>query len=80
MTVTLPEDKMNEIVEMCTELLNAADPSIRQVARVIGKMVSTFPAVQFGPLHYRDLEKDKIRALQINKGHFDRYMALSGNA
>lgn len=33
--------------------------------------------MQFGPLFYRSLEKDKTVALKVNKGHFDRHMNLS---
>ena len=38
--------------------------SIRKVAHVIGLLVSSLPAVQYGPLHYRSLEIDKNTALQ----------------
>ncbi len=37
--------------------------SIRRVARVIGLLVSVFPAVRYGRLHYRILEREKIRIL-----------------
>ncbi len=37
--------------------------SIRRVARVIGLLVSVLPAVRYGRLHYRLLEREKIRAL-----------------
>ena len=33
--------------------------SIREVAQVIGLLVSSLPAVQYGPLYYRSLEIDK---------------------
>lgn len=77
MTIRLPDNKSEEIQSLCTELMQIANPSIRQVARIIGKMVASFPAVQYGQLYYRALERDKIKALKMNKGHFDRKMSLS---
>ena len=80
MTITLPEHKSQEIREVCKGLLRMRAPSIREVARVIGKLVATFPAAQYGPLHYRALENDKITALKGSRGHFDRPMQLSAEA
>ena len=39
--------------------------------------MASFPAVRFGPLHYRQLEKDKSRALKKSKGNFDHVMEIS---
>ena len=36
-----------------------------QLARFMRNMVASFPAVTFGPFHYRNLEKDKIGVLNI---------------
>ena len=80
MVLRLPHNKMQDILQACTDLLSNNEPSIRRVAMVIGKLIATFPAAQYGPLHYRALERDKIRALKCNKGHFDRKMALSPGA
>ena len=77
MTIKLPDDKVQNIREECVQLLNQPKPTVRHVAHVIGKLVSTFPAVQHGPLFYRNLEKDKISALRSNMGHYDRFMVLS---
>lgn len=77
MQISLPQAKREEIKEICWELLNASPTTIKQLAVAIGKMVAAFPAVQYGPLYYRELEKDKIVALQKNQGHFDRPVVLS---
>lgn len=47
------------------------------MASLLGKLEAAFPAVQYGPLHYRKLEKDKIMALKKTQGHFDRPMTIS---
>ena len=40
-------------------LLSTQRIKIRSVAQVTGHMISSFPAVEYGPLYYRKLEKDK---------------------
>ena len=80
MRITLPREKQEELRETCTSLIKETSPSIREVARVIGKIVATFPAAQYGPLHYRSIETDKVKALKVNRGHYDRSMNLSRGA
>ena len=80
MTVFLTEEKVNSLVESCRELLQKSQPSVRQGAQAIGKIVSSFPAVKYRPLHYRSLEEDKKEALRVNKGDYDKPMILSSDS
>ena len=50
------------------------------MAQIVGKLVSSFPGVLFGPLYYRSLENDKTIALTKNCGNFDAHMHLSVQA
>ena len=77
MKVFLPQAKKKEIKEICNNLLMQEKSTIKIVSTVIGKMVAAFPAVQYGILNYRALEKDKIEALKRNCGHYDRSMSIS---
>ena len=77
MIVYLPEETKMKIKKECMCLQNQNMASIRVVARVVGLLVSTFSAVEFGPLHYRVLEKHKIDALKSAKGNFDAPMTIS---
>ena len=77
MTLRLLETEIHEIRQLCSELQKSPSTSIWQVAKVIGKLVAAFPATQYGPLLYRSIEKDKVVALKLNRGHFDRKMSLS---
>ena len=77
MIVYLPEETKLKIKNECMSLQNQNEASIRVVARVVGLLVSTFSAVEFGPLHYRELEKEKILALKISKGNFDASMLIT---
>lgn len=71
---------IKDIQFMCQNLLTVTRPHIRTVATVIGKLVSAFPAVEYGPLHYRELERKKVKALKGASGHFDRPMRLGALA
>ena len=67
MTVTLTARKMEKIKSLCLSFLRPGKLfTIRQVASFIGKLVSAFPGVEFGPLHYRHLTADKEYHLTLN--------------
>eukprot|EP00794_Sanderia_malayensis_P013238 gene13238-14596_t len=78
MKVYLKNEKRCKIKEEIQGVLsNAHHLAIDSVARILGLMVSSFPAVQYGRLHYRDLEMDKTEALKINKGNYKGIMSIS---
>ena len=76
MTITLTPEKVLSVKEACLSLMEGVT-TIREVARVIGKVISSFPGVMYGPLHYRSLEQDKTRALKSCMGDFDCHVSLS---
>ena len=77
MTIKLTEEKCAEVISLCTKLISKDHATIKIVSSVIGKIVATFPGVRFGPLHYRELEKEKSNALKINKGNYSAHTTLS---
>ena len=77
MTVYMPTPRKIDIKLVCTDLIHDRKPTIKKVSRVIGKLVAALPATKYGPLHYRSLEQDKIKALKANHGHYDRHMTIS---
>ena len=80
MTVKLTNEKTLKLLQACRDLLARITPKIRDVARVLGMLVSSFPGVQYGPLFYRSLEYDKIMALKTAKGNYEKSMTLSDSA
>ena len=66
-TLSLTDEKKNKIKTLLMNCLHSHQISIRELARILGNIVASFPAVTFGPLHYRHLERDKIRGLNITK-------------
>ena len=80
MTVSLPQEKLNKLIERASATLHHSKRSIREVAKVIGLIVSSFPAIKLTRLHYRHLEFSKINALEENLNNFDAACSLSQEA
>ena len=77
MTVTLSHTKVENITQVCKDLLTRTQPTIREVAVVIGKLVASCPGVAMVPLFYRQLKKEKTVPLKFHHGNFDESIALS---
>ena len=80
MMVYLTQERIDSILEICKTLLKVKLVLIRDLASVIGKIISSFPAVLHGPLYYRLLEENKKSALKDSKGEFDVYTLLTDEA
>ena len=65
MTVTLSHIKAENIKQDCSNLLTKKQPTIREVATVIGKLVASCPVVHMGPLFFRQLENEKTASLNL---------------
>lgn len=79
MIVYLPSERKDRILQACKNLRQKYNAKIRDVARVIGFIVSAFSAVELGPLHYRILETHKITALRCNAGNFNATMGVTSD-
>ena len=78
MSVTLTNKKAVKMLQFCQKFsLPNKRFTIREVASFLGTLVSSFPGVEFGPLHYRHIEVDKEANLKLNQGNFDSFMTLS---
>ena len=76
MIVRLTTEKKRKIFDTCQEVLRKESVSIRPFSKLLGKFTSSFQAIRYGQLHYRDLERLKTKALKINKGNFDKKRPL----
>jgi hypothetical protein len=81
MTVRLTKDKADTLKAACQTLLKRNQSiRIREVAKVIGMMIASSPAVELCMLYYRSLENEKVDALKNKKGDFDATMFISDSA
>ena len=67
MTLSLTDEKMNKIKTILTDRLGKCKISLRELAMILGNIVASFPAVTYGLLHYRHLEREKITGLKYRK-------------
>jgi len=80
MRVSLPEHKKLHILDLCGRFSSNSKFLIRDVAMFIGLLVSSLPAVQYGALFYRFLEKCKSDSLCAAHGDYDAFMVLNNDA
>ena len=79
MTVSLTQEKAST-KQLCYKVLQEEVLIIGKIARILGKITSSFPAVCFGPMHYRSLGRlgrDKTLALKFAKESFEKEMEVS---
>lgn len=79
MTASVTQEKKTKYIQSCSELMALNVVPIRRVAKVTGQVVSTFPGVPYGPLHYRHMEKAKILALFLNDQDFDANITVTAD-
>jgi hypothetical protein len=80
MILSLPWEKQQKVQDLCLELLNTSNPTIKHSARAVGMITSAIPAFKEGKLHYRALEACKISSLKENHGKFNCRHLLSVEA
>ena len=64
MIMPLTDEKKNKIKTILTECLCKYKMSLREFPRILGNIVGSFPAVTYGLLHHRHIERKKITGLK----------------
>ena len=77
MTVTMTEDKIGNILDMIDTCLKHDCHTIRQIAKLIGKIQATKPANPFALLYTKNMECDKNLALTKNRHDFEAVMKVA---
>lgn len=79
MTVRLTEERAKDLQDLCIDALHKHHISIRDFAKIIGKMVASKPGVQYVQLFYNDLEifKDNTCMLKRSCGNYDTKIQLT---
>lgn len=79
MTLELPERKRNSILVAVDKLLIKKSIRIRDFARVLGSLTAACPAVAYGWLYTKSLERARYLALLNTKDNYDKFMAIPDN-
>ncbi|XP_070573977.1 uncharacterized protein [Ptychodera flava] len=69
MRMMLPENKITQLVDHCMELSHKAQITVRELAKVIGKMTASMAAIFPALLHCRYLQMTKTRSLIHNQSY-----------
>lgn len=71
MTISLTPEKIKKFKNLYHNFCSNKSHLIRQVAELVGVLISSSVAIPLGLLHTKLLEKEKAIALKCNKGNFD---------
>ena len=71
MKLFLHISRISKIIQSCKNLLQSSNPTIQEIARVAGLIVSALPAVRYLQLHYRSIEFCKSQALLAGRDYDD---------
>lgn len=78
MYIGLNADKQANVTQICQKILTDNKWfTIREVAKLLGTLLSYTKGVAFAELHYRELERCKNRALKVQKGNFEAKMLIN---
>ena len=77
--IAITLEKKEKILNLCQEILQEDEVTIRFLSKLIGNLVATFLAVTLGPFYYRALEMDKAKALQQSALQLDYPMKRRKN-
>jgi len=70
--IRLTQEKTEQLVETCRIVREQATPSVQDLARLIGRMTATIPAIFQAPLRYRNLQRLKICTLRRSQSYETR--------
>ena len=64
MTISLPEEKITNIKNKCTQISKYPKTTLRKLTKFIGTLTSTSQAILPAPIKYRNLQQCQIRAVK----------------
>ena len=85
MTITLTEERKQYIYMLCQNILSNYQATIRELAQTIRVIVSSFRAIPYGQMYYKELKKKKkkkckVQSLATSDGIFVRKAYLRGSS
>ena len=78
MNLSLPKEKMNQLIQSCRDRIREKTASVRTLAKIIGKLTSSMQAVLPAPLHYRHLQMLQVKGLLAGKS-YETMVSLNQN-
>ena len=78
-TLELTQEKKKKLKELVNRFLHVKSCSVKEFAQLIGSLVSACPAVEYGFVYTKMLEKQKLKALKFNKYNYISNMIVPAN-
>lgn len=75
--IELTLEKRTSLIELISSVLKKERCKIVEFASLLGKLVAACPAVDYGYVYTKILERDKTLALEAEGDNYDRYMNIS---
>ncbi|CAD6227235.1 GSCOCG00006046001-RA-CDS, partial [Cotesia congregata] len=76
LTLELTDKKKNQIISLLRNLKIGNRYKIREIAHILGVLVAACPAVAYGPVYRKRLEREKFLALTINGNNYEANMLV----
>lgn len=76
-TLELPDEKRVHLINLVSSFYNKQSCLISEFAMLIGKLIAACPAVDYGWLYTKKLEREKLLALLFNDGDYRQRMPIS---
>ena len=77
MKISWTNKKAEHLTLKIKKYLVEKSPNIRQLASIIGSVISILHAVPLGKMHYREVEREKVSFLKKGSGNFEAKIALN---
>lgn len=77
LTLSLPEKKRNSIVQLVKKFIGLPRCTIREFAQFIGVLVAACPAVKYGWLYTKHIEREKYILLKQHGDNYEAKVSLS---
>lgn len=78
-SISIPSDKRNKLLQLTLNILGKRSCKIWFLASFIGSLISVCPAVKYGMLHTKLLEREKFLALSVANDNFEAHVSLSSS-
>lgn len=75
-TISIPADRRDNLLQSTLKMLSKTHCKIKILASFIGSLIAVCPAVQYGMLHTKLLEREKFLALASSGNNFEARMSL----
>lgn len=80
MTIGITKEKRMNCLKLITDLLNKKSMTIKFLAQVIGTLISVCPAIKYGILYTKTLERIKYLGLNKNNNNYDEKTTLNNES